>query len=174
MSKIYVSQGTSPDIVTQETNQTGRFDSILTVEPERGTFLRILSAIARGDDVGVPVYARLKDSNGDLLPTNSRYQFFLSPAGMEATLKISQRVRSISDHNTLSIKEQRNSDHVDTVKVKLQEPETMGGQTLPGGESVDFRDIDVFGVELESTKAIDWAQAEFYIDSTAVTGPFQR
>ncbi len=174
MSKIYVSDGDSPSIVTQETNQTGKFDSILAVEPDRGTFLRLVAAVARGEDLGVPIYAKLRDSDGNLLPTDTRMQMYLSPAGMQATLKVSERIESISDYNTLSIKEQRNSDHVDTVKVRLQEPETMGGRHLSASENIDFRDIDVFGVELESTQQVDWAQSEFYIESNALAGPFQR
>jgi len=174
MSKIYISNGESPSIVSQETNQTGKFDSILSVEPDRGTFLRLLAAVARGSDLGVPVYARLRDSDGNLLPTNSRLQFYLSPAGMQATLKVSERIESFSDYNTLSIKEQRNTDHVDTVKIRLQEPETMGGAHLGPGQNIDFRDIDVFGVELESTQQVDWSQSEFYIESNAVSGPYQR
>lgn len=174
MSKIYNSQGTSPDIVSQDTNTTGKMDTVLTVQPDRGTFLRILAAVSKGQTVGVPVYAKLRDSGNSNLPVDTQMQFVLEPAGMDATLKVSAKIESINEYHNLSLSEQRNRDNVDQVKIKLQQPETQGGEPLAPDEYIDFRDVDSFQVQIKSSTQIDWSNSEFYIDSNAIRGPFQR
>ncbi|GAB3318473.1 hypothetical protein EI982_06905 [Haloplanus rallus] len=56
---------------------------IAKITPYRGTFLRLLNRVAKGSEQGVPIYAKLRDSNGDLLAVSTKLQFEISPAGTD-------------------------------------------------------------------------------------------
>jgi hypothetical protein len=171
MTEIFISDGDTSDVVETETNTTGVMTPIARVTPERGTFLRLLNRVAKGSERGVPIYAKLRDSNGDLLPVSTKLQFEISPAGTDERMKVSKRQDQISVYNSYSIQEQRNADNVDATKMILTTPENMGGDAV---SDIEWSDIQDLFVSAKAAAQIDWSQSEFYLDSNAVEGPFNR
>lgn len=171
MVELFISEGTASEHAEKRTNTTGEMTPILASVLDRGTFARIRNQVRKGDEIGIPVYADLRDTNGDPLPVNTSVQFEIKVAGKSRTFKVSKEMRNISVYNSQTIKEQRNSDNVDSVKMVLTQPEANGGQKVP---FVDFRDIDEFRVSIDSAAQIDWANSELYIDPAGLEGPKTR
>lgn len=172
MSSIFIQEGTTAEFVTKETNQTNTMDPVLTVNPPRGTAMALVNHVEQGDQrLGVPVVMKLKDSNGNLLPVNTEARFEILGAGMSDPVAVSEQLESIADYNTLSVKQQRNTEHIDATKILLQQPETQGGNPVP---AVSWRDIDEFRFSIEASSAIDWSKSEFSLPPVAVKGPEQR
>lgn len=172
MVELYADHGTTSDPVEAVQNVAGVETPVLRISPERGTFLRILNNVAAGSAKGVPIYAEFNDSNGDPLPTNTRFWFALKMAGKDQPLQVSETIGNISEWNVLDLTEQRDSEKVDSVKVNLQTPETApnGGQPM---DSLDVRYIDEARVMMDSATAIDWSKSSFYVDKNAAKGTFQ-
>jgi len=171
MAEIFVSEGETSDVVETRTNTPGVMTPIAKISPDRGTFLRLLNMVAKGSEQGVPIYMKLRDSNGDLLAVATKLQFEISPAGTDETHKVSKRVDQISVYNSYSIQEQRNVDNVDATKIVLTSPENMGGDPVANIEWADIQDLFV---SVDAPVEVDWSQSELYVDSTAVEGPFNR
>ena len=166
MVDLYAANGGSTDEVTTETNKTGVMDPILKVNPDRGTFLRFFNYVSKGSASGLPLYFKLKDSNGNDLPQNTDLQLQAQVAGMNGWMNVSELVQSINYWNTNSLTTQRDKDNVDNVKVDLTHPEASGNAGTR--ESVDVRDIDTLAVAIDSAAQVDWNKCEFYFDSEAV------
>lgn len=168
MADIYLSEGSSSDLVVEHTNAAGidRATPILEIDPDRGTFVRLLNRVDRGEEIGIPVYMKLRDANGDPLPTNTLLKFEIQRAGGEDTHKISAEVKQISFWNQNDIQTQRNVDNVDAAKIVLEYPEAA--EQTGAAPFHDVRDIDSAFVSIESAAEIDWTQSEFYIDTSAV------
>jgi len=165
---IFAAKGDSADVVTvfQNSPASPRPTPILSVDPEQGTFLRFLNQVAKGSEEGIPVYADLRDSNGDPLPLNTTLFIEIEPAGMETALKVSETLKTIQPYQTLSISDQRDEDNVDAVKITLEAPETSSETgAVP---KIDVRDIDTLTVSIDSAAQIDWSQSQFYFESNAV------
>lgn len=171
MAELFISNGSTPGngLVTKETNVAGQMTPIMAISPERGTALKLLNHVASGDEKGIPIYMKLRDANGNLLPTDTSLQFELEPAGTDSRHKISLRVESIQAYNSFSIQEQRNKDNVDAVKVVLTQPEILGGQPV---ESIEWEDIQTVYISAKAESAVDWSQSQLFIDSNAVEGPY--
>ena len=168
MADIYISNGDSSDVVVEHTNAAGidRATPILELDPDRGTFLRLLNRVNRGDEVGIPVYMKLRDSNGDPLPTNTLLKFELERAGGDDAHKVSEEVKQISFWNSNDITTQRDVDNIDASKIVLEFPEASSNSGAAPYH--DVRDVDSFYVSVESAAEIDWSQSEFYMDTSAV------
>ncbi|WP_256402425.1 hypothetical protein [Halorubrum salinum] len=168
MADIYISNGDSADAVEPKTNAAGidRATPILELDPDRGTFLRLLNQIKRGSEIGIPVYMKLRDANGDPLPTNTLIKFELGRAGSDDEHKVSEEVKQISFWNQNDLTTQRDVDNIDNAKIELQFPEASS-ETGPAPFH-DVRDVDSFYVSAESAAEIDWSQSEFYFDTNAV------
>lgn len=168
MVDIYAATGSTSDYVTTATNATGtdRPTPIMQVSPERGTFLRFLNKVARGEEIGMPVYFKLKDSNGNPLPNNTELTFEAKQAGHNDEVTVSVKLKNISFWQNNSITTQRNKDNIDNAKVELQYPESA--EKSGARPHLDIRDIDDLYVSAVSSAAVDWSQSEFYFDSQAV------
>jgi len=168
MADIYISNGDSADVVEPKTNAAGidRATPILEIDPDRGTFLRLLNRVARGDEIGIPVYMKLRDSNGDPLPTNTLVKFELERAGGDDEHKVSEEVKQISFWNANDLTTQRDVDNIDNAKVTLEYPEAASKNGAAPFH--DVRDVDSFYVSIESAAEIDWSQSEFYFDTAAI------
>lgn len=150
------------DIATQEQNTTGTMTPILTIGPEDGTFLKIVNRVARGDEIGVPIYAGLLDSGGNPLPDDTRMALrFEAPADDGPTV-VSVPLENIRAYNDLSIQEQQNEEYVDRVKHQIK------------GEALGVRDVDKMEVAIESSAQIDWSQTgtrmEFEPSAVTISG----
>jgi hypothetical protein len=165
--EVHVVNGDTSEDLETETNITGTMDTIITLQPERGTWVRILNSIARGDLTGVPLYMDLVDQNGNPMPANTELQFAASEAGMTQSFKVSEMGADLSSWNNHSIKEQRHRDNVDAVKVHLEYPENHPQDGVR--DQLDITDTDTFHVQVNSPAQWDPSASRFYIDSNAVT-----
>lgn len=166
MVDLYASEGASSEQITTYPNVPASpgADSVVEISPERGLFLRITNAISKASRMGVPVYAKLRDTNGNHIPTDSASYFALRVQGMEEPVKVSERRGNVSFYSTNDLTTQRDTDNVDGSLYELQEPETEGGEPV---KALRVRDIDALFFKVESSAEIDWSQSEFYVDSEA-------
>jgi hypothetical protein len=172
MASIFIQNGDTSEYVTQETNQTGTFDPILTVDPPRGTAMALVNHVETGQQrLGLPITMKLRDSNGDLLPIGTEIRFEVELAGRSEPVVVSETLEDISDYNNLSVTEQNKTDYIDQTKIMLQQPEHAGSDPVA---RVAWRDIDSFRVTVKGPKAVDWSQSEFSLPAGAVKGPSQR
>lgn len=143
---------------TQRTNTTGVMTAILEVDPDPDTIIRFLNQVSTGDESGLPVYAGLLDSTGTQLPTDTEMLFQAQLPGRSKPIPVSVTEDNIRQWNGLTVSEQRNEEHIDQVKVELED------------ETVNIRDVDTFEVAINSSAQIDWDQdgTEFYFERSAV------
>jgi hypothetical protein len=127
--------------------------------------LRIANKIAKASEMGVPIYMKLLDSNGDHLPPSTSAYFALQLRGMEEPTKVSEKRGNLSFYLSNDITTQRDTDNVDGSLFVLSEPETNGGETV---SHLDVRDIDKLFFKIDSDQTIDWSKSEFYVDTNAV------
>ena len=141
---------------TERTNIPGTTSPILEISPDNGLFYEILNAAARGNKPGVPVYQKLRDSNGDLLPLGTSVRFEFEAPGDDERSKVSEVRDNIQPYNNLSITDQQDEEYIDAVKIPLL------------GSMVRVRDIDTFYVSINSSEEIDWANSQLFIEGSAV------
>lgn len=168
MTDIFAQEGASASEVTTYQNVAGgdNFDPILAVEPERGTALRFLNRVARGRELGIPIYKRLRDSNGDLLPNNTEFALKADAPGMTEPVIVSEVRKTMSFANSNDLSTQRDEEHIDGAKVVLQYPETSG--KTGARERLDIQDVDTFYFTIRSAAQVDWSQSALIIDNKAV------
>ena len=154
MSKKTVSH--LSDIAEQETNAPGITTPILVVNPDQGTMLSFANDVPQGDSTGLPVYMDLRDSAGDDLPTDTKFVLRAMRPTDDEPVTVSVAETNIAAWNNLDAAEQRESDHVDSVKIELK------------GDNINIRDKDYLRVEIESTEEIDWGHSELYFERDGV------
>lgn len=168
---IEVYSGNASDLVEKKTNVVDQMTPILQISPDRGNAVRILNEVARGQAIGVPVFMNLKDSNDNDLPVDTELQWEFSPSNSDQRYKISRRLSNIAQYNNNTISEQADQDRIDTFKQVLTQPEFRGSAPVSHFEWSDIEDVYV---SIKSSTQIDWANAEFEVDPSAVEGPFTR
>jgi len=168
MVDAYASEGSTSEYVETHTNAAGvdRPTPILEIDPDRGTFVRLLNRVERGSEIGIPIYMKLRDASGDPLPTNTQLTFELERAGGDDQHKVSEKVEQIAFWNQNDLTTQRDADNIDSSKVVLEYPEAAS-ESGPAPFH-DVRDIDSFYISAQSAAEIDWSQSEFYVDNAAV------
>lgn len=141
---------------TQQTNTTGVTTPILEVDPDSGTLIRLLNKVETGEEVGLPIFAKFQDTNGNNLPTDTKFILrVLRPTDDEPT-PVAVAEDNIAPWNGLTTQEQRNEENIDSVKIRLK------------GDRVNVRDKDTLRVEVNSSAAIDWANSELYFARAGV------
>lgn len=138
------------DIATEETNTTGELTPILTVDPSDGTLIRLLNSVSTGDARGLPIIAKLKDSNDDDLPTDTKLILRVDKPTTDSPVAVSVAEENIAPWNNLTTAEQRNEENIDSVKIVLK------------GSAVNIRDADTLRFEANSSAQIDWSNSELY------------
>lgn len=134
---------------------------ILTVTPDRGLVLTIRNRVENGEQVGVPIFMKLRDSNGDPLPPTTSLFLAVKRNGDELPRRVSEKKGNISFYTTNDLTTQRNADNVDSAKFVI----SNGEEAMPG---INIRDVDEFYIIAEGPTAIDHGNSEIYIDSSAV------
>jgi hypothetical protein len=164
---LFAVEGNTSEYVTTYPNVPAAPNAspVIEIEPDRGRFVRLLNSLAKTDTLGMPVYMKLRDSNGDHIPANSVGYWSLKLSGMEEPVRVSQKRGNLSHYLANSITKQRNVDNIDSATWALREPETEGGDPV---RSITVRDIDAMFFKIESSEAIDWDESEFYVDTDAV------
>lgn len=132
------------DIATQETNVANELTPILTFDPSNGTMLRLLNRVSTGEAPGLPMFARLVDNAGNDIATDSRLLLRVVRPTDDAPVSVSVAEDNVAAWNGMTIKEQRNEENIDSVKIELK------------GERINIRDKDVLRVEVESADVVDW------------------
>lgn len=168
---IEVYSGAASDLVTKKTNVVDQMTPILQVSPDRGNAVRVLNMVARGQATGVPVYMKLKDSNGNDMPVDTALQWEFSPSNTDSRYKISRRLSNIAQYNNNTIAKQTDVDRIDTFKQVLTEPEFRGSSPV---QHFQWSDIEDVFVSIKSSAQIDWSQSKFEVEPSAVEGPFTR
>lgn len=145
------------DNATEQPNIPGVVSPILEFSPDEGLALVLRNAAARGTAAGIPIYAKLYDSNGDLLPLDSSLRIEYESPGADERRKVSEVRDNLQPYNNLSITEQQDEEFVDAIKIPLL------------GESLTVRDIDSFFISIESSAEIDWSNSQLYIEGSTVS-----
>ncbi|MFC7226308.1 hypothetical protein N0B31_02750 [Salinirubellus salinus] len=167
-TNLFINNGATGEAVEKLTNTPSAPGAtpIVKISPSRGLFLRIANQVAKGSNVGVPVYMDLYDSNGDPIPPNSAVFFALEVQGMEQPVKVSAKKSNLSFYVANDITTQRDEDNIDNAKIVLQRPETSA--TDEPIQAINVRDIDAMYFQLEASAAVDWSQSEWQVDNQAV------
>ncbi|MGB9987314.1 hypothetical protein [Salarchaeum japonicum] len=154
------------NIATEKQNVTGQLTPVLEISPEDGRALVIRGQVAQGSEDGIPIYADLRDSNGDPLPTNTAIALEYEAPSMDKADTVSYVQDNIRSYNSLSIDEQQNVDNIDAIKHVLKgTKEAKEDDRFP---AVQVRDIDNLYVSLKGDTQIDWTQSALYVDKNAV------
>ncbi len=151
------------DIATELTNIPGELDSVLSFSPEAGRVLQLINNVERTEEVGIPVFMKLKDADGNDLPVDTEVALeFMSP-DRERPLVASQVRRNIEDYRILSLTEQRKEEYIAGTLIKLRDhAETDETRTLGAGH------LDEIRVSIRSPTEIDWSNSQISIYEAAV------
>lgn len=149
------------EVVEQVENTPNEMTPALLIVPENGTGLQFRNKVPQGSAIGLPIYADLRDSNGNPLPVDTKVVLTAKQPGDAKRQPISNMEDNISTYINKSISEQQDAMHVDSVKHELK------------GRAVNVRDVDEMAVEIESDVAVDWGESSLYIDRKGVR-QFQR
>jgi len=144
------------DTATERTNIVGTPSPILEFTPDDGLMLELLNRAARGTAQGIPVYGKLRDSNGDPLPLGTSLRFEYEQPSDEQRNRVSEVRDNIQPYNNLSIQQQQDEEFVDSVKIPLR------------GSKLRVRDIDKLYLSAESSEEIDWSNSQLYIEGSTV------
>ncbi|MUV87796.1 hypothetical protein GJ631_14860 [Natronomonas sp. CBA1123] len=140
---------------TQQQNTTGELTPILTFSPEDGTAEQIRHAVNKGDESGVPIYFDLRDGSGNPLPNDTEVLLRVDVPSKEQPVVVSERLKNIAAWNALDMREQRNEENIDAVKVDLK------------GKVINVRYFDSLRVDVVSSEQVDWSNSELYVDGKA-------
>lgn len=138
------------DEFTQLQNTTGVDDPIARIDPDDGTVLSLLNHISTGAARGLAVIAKLRDANGDPLPTDTELILTVERPTDDQPVAVSVKEDNIAPWNSLSTSEQRNEENIDAVKIQLK------AQRI----NVTYR--DTMFIEAKSSAQIDWSNSELY------------
>lgn len=161
---LFAQTGNTSDIVTAESQTVGVFDPVFRVDPNDGTLVRLMNAVATGAAPGVPIYMDLQDGGGAQLADNTELRLVLDVAGQPQNLVVSEVITNIGSWNRLTLSEQQNEDNIDAVKVELEEPGSDQNVS-----QVRFRDVDQLRLELNGPDQFDPANSTIIIDKDAVS-----
>lgn len=168
---IQIYNGDTSGPVTKKTNVTGQMTPILQVSPDRGNILRVENMVTRGEQIGVPVYMDLRDSNDNPLADNTKVQWEFSPSNSDSLYRISRRLSNIAHYNDKTVAEQTDVDVIDRFKQVLTEPEFEGSDPV---RFIQWSDIEDVYLSISSASQIDWGNSIVEVEPTAVKGPFTR
>lgn len=144
------------DVATEETNTAGVRTPILVIEPEDGTSLFFRNSVPRGDAPGIPIYAKLRDSNGDPLPQDTNIVLTFQAPSMDDPISVSVPRKNIRPYRGLSIEQQQNEEYIDRIKHELK------------GPMLEVEDVEEIRVEILSSKQIDWANSRLQFAESGV------
>lgn len=156
------------DIATEIQNvpASDELSPILKISPEEGLGLLIRGMVETGSAKGIPIYADLRDANGNQLPTKTSIALQFKPKGSDDRQTVSHVQDHIRSYNTLSVDAQQNKENIDAVKHVLKGTE----DALENGQmpKLGVRHIDNFYISINSSMKIDWSQSRIYVDRNAV------
>lgn len=143
-------------IAEQHENVADLMTEILAFQPEEGQKLVILPSVKTGDEAGIPIYGKLRDSDGNELPIDTHVVLRYDAPTLNEARAVSDERENIRPYRNLDVPDQQDRDFIDRMKHKLL------------GRGVIVRHIDEFQVAIESSEVIDWDESELYIDENAI------
>lgn len=169
---IQVYDGVESNLVKEKlTNIAGQMSPVLRVSPDRGNLIRVMNMVTRGEQIGVPVYMKLKDQNGNDLPVDTVCQWEYSPSNSDSRYRVSRQVSNLGFYNNNTLSEQTDADKIDRTKQTLTEPEFQGQEPV---RFLQWTDIEDLFFSIKSAAQIDWNESTFEVDPSAIKGPFNR
>lgn len=141
---------------TELKNTAGVLTPVLELSPDDGLLWEIMNSVPQGDAPGIPIYMKLKDSNGDPIPLQSVVALGFEAPTDDSFRVVSDKRDNVQAWNARSISEQQNEEYVDASKIELK------------GRMVRSRHIDSVYVLVESDSVVEWANSQLYIDEKAV------
>jgi hypothetical protein len=145
MSESLSNLGSENYTATEEENITGTLSSILTLTPDDGLMFVIRNVV--DGHTGVPIYAELRDSNGDDLPLDTDMAVRYQSPQMEQPQVVSFKYQNLRPYRTLSLTQQQDAEFRQQVRHELKAP------------ALQVRDIDDMEIALDSDTTIDWANS---------------
>ncbi|WP_121822864.1 hypothetical protein [Halostella salina] len=155
-TNLYSALGESSEYVQATQNVPGQLTPVMVISPEDGVGLRLLNNVAMGEKTGLPIYGKFVDTDGNPLPINTTVAIgYKSPTDKNINV-VSEEFQTIQSYLKKSITQQQDTDNIDSVKHVL------------GSSSLEVRDIDEAYLLVKSTKQVDPAACEFYLEQSAV------
>ncbi|MCD2202746.1 hypothetical protein [Halobacterium sp. KA-6] len=172
-ANIFLDEGATGSNVEAQDGVANHETAVVTYDPDPGTAVRLLNAVAAGQSSGLPLYLKPRDQNGDPLPVGTTTVYLaVKRAGQSSFHRISEEITNIGHYVRNDITTQQDADNIDQSKVDLQYPEASGKEGVPS--SVLIRHIDEFAIMVESTVAWSKSQSVAQLDTDAVEGPFSN
>jgi hypothetical protein len=97
----------------------------------------------------------LRDGAGNPLPNDTEVLLRVDVPSKEQPVVVSERLKNIAAWNALDMREQRNEENIDAVKVDLK------------GKVINVRYFDSLRVDVVSSAQVDWSNSELYVDGKA-------
>jgi len=154
MSESLTNLGSEKVDATEKTNTTGKLDAILTWSPVDGLSIVLSNAVLGG--AGIPVYAKLQDSNGDDLPRDTELVFQWNTPSRDQPMIVSEKLSNIRQYRTLSLTEQQNEEYREQTRVPLK------------GNALEVMDFETVSVAINSSAQVDWSNSRVEVDRRAV------
>jgi hypothetical protein len=145
MSESLSNLGSQKVDATEETNVTGQMTSILGLSPVDGLMLVIMNRAQGG--AGIPMYAELKDSNGNDLPLDTEVVLRWDAPHLDQPMVVSETLRNIRPYRTLSLTDQQSDDYRDRTRIGLK------------GRALEVLDTQSVEVAINSSEQIDWSNS---------------
>lgn len=149
--------GSTSDFVEVLANTTGIFTEIFRVVPDRGQYVEVSNRVTTGNERGVPVYMRLKDSNSDLLPPDTEVVVGYKQPGDEQFDHVSTKLSNIQSYNVTDFGNQQSEERIDNFKIDLD------------GSALQVRDVDEMAILIKSDTQLDPDNSLIAVEGNAVT-----
>jgi len=145
-------------IATERTNTANELTPILEVNPDNGTTLALLMGVARGEGMGIPIYAKLRSGANTQLPEDSRLALGFETPQDDQVRVVSEPLHHIRAYRALSLVEQQNTDFIGRVKHHLKS----------GSSALVAEDVDTVYVLVDSSAQISWSDSSLTFEENAV------
>ncbi|ADB62825.1 hypothetical protein Htur_3974 (plasmid) [Haloterrigena turkmenica DSM 5511] len=152
---LYAALGDTLKYVSTETNIPDQLTPVLSISPKDGVGVLIRNAVSVGDKIGLPIYGKFRDSNGNLLPEHS------SRARLPGTDRREHPGRLGSEGHDREL-------HQEQRLRPAGRSEGRRRQAPAQGQKLEVRDIDEAHILVDSSEQIDHVQSEIYFEETAL------
>lgn len=139
--------GTEDVEATEKTNDTGRMTEILEFSPIDGLVLQIMN---KGGDVDF--FAKLRDSNDELLPNDTELVFRFNGPSLDQPMHVSEKLTNIGVWNRLTLAQQQDEEYSDRIGIQFD------------GRGVAATQIETVEIAIKSSAQIDWDNSQVEID----------
>lgn len=146
------------DEATELVNTVGVLDPILRISPEDGLVLQLLNQVAVGDELGIPISAKLRSAQGTQLPRGTDLAIGYKQPGDDSFSVVSEVQDNIEVFRLLDLTEQRETDKIDQTKLRLKE-------NAPRLTAAEYDEILVL---VESSEQINWDYSRLQFNPAAV------